>query len=132
MKAAQVNKTINGVVGKMKPKVKKEWVRQLRSGLIQKGQFQLRSEVGEMCVMGVLCNVHAKMNPKIAAAQTSTTKYMDHQCSLPPEVKTWAGIPKGSSMSVIRSNGQRHALMDLNDFTDATFEEMADLIEKQL
>lgn len=113
----------------MKPSVKKEWIRQLRSGEIEQSQGMLRDVDGSMCVLGVLCNVHAVMNPNIAETQTDPTRYLGEKYGLPEEVKRWANIK--DSLSVVHK-GRRQSLMSLNDFEHMPFEQIADLIEKQL
>lgn len=108
--------------------VKKQWAAALRSGLYKQGLGQLRH--GDyFCVMGVLCNLHAQAHPAIAAKQRSTDSYMGTKCVTPTEVLHWAGLQRAPSLSV---DDQTRSIYTLNDIKHLSFNQFADLIEKQL
>jgi len=122
-------------MAKMNQEVKKEWVADLRSGAIHKQLGQLRRG-NRMCALGVLCNVHAKHHPEIAAKQTKKSEYMGHNVSLPAEVKKWAGLDSyDPHLNMVDPSSDRiinRRLSILNDAHHVSFKKMADLIEEQL
>ena len=120
---------------RMNPRVKKLWVAALRSGQYRQGRHQLRTGNNCFCVLGVLCNLHARAHPEIAAAQKDRTGYMGLYRSLSTAVEVWSGFyptvmrlrwkPAGEPL-------QKITLTLLNDLYELPFEQLADLIEKQL
>lgn len=120
----------------MNQEIKKEWVADLRSGEIIKNRYALRQGRNRMCVMGVLCNLHAKHHPDIAAVQPKMNEYMGKSVTLPEEVAEWAGLGYNTNPEVYHeSNGGysgRYSLMTLNDNGGVTFKTLARLIEEQL
>ena len=68
---------------KMNPKVKRRWVKALRSGRYRQGVGQLRGvdDNGRTvhCCLGVLCELRGK-------------KFDDFRAQLPPSARKWAGI----------------------------------------
>lgn len=76
----------------MKPQIKKLWVDALRSGKYKQGKGQLRTEEGNFCCLGVLCNLHAEAHPEIANQEIDQETYMGEFGNLPKEVAKWAGI----------------------------------------
>jgi hypothetical protein len=118
-----------------------KWVAALRSGDYKQTKGVLRkSDTNEMCCLGVLCDLYSKENDK--------GKWGNHVGSVPfregevqgqvfdedgttftsmppPEVTNWSG------MGLSRDNGFWSNLADAND-AGATFEEIADRIEKRL
>lgn len=114
---------------KMNPTVKAEWVADLRSGDILKTTRTLR-DGDRMCVMGVLCNVHAKHHPDIAAQQTKKSEYMGNKHGIPIAVKNWAGLTCYSPM--LKYKGRSFNIINLNDNENLSFKQIADLIEAQL
>ena len=121
-------------MAKMNPKIKKLWVHALRSGVYKQGKYVLRTEDNKFCCLGVLCNIHAKLHPKIAAEQTDPTKYMGRMSFPPPEVLQWAGL-HSFDPGVTLPNGVFRTLAELNDGAGVrkhSFKRIAKLIEEQL
>lgn len=116
---------------KMNQAVKQEWVADLRSGDIIKNKFSLRRGSNRMCVLGVLCNVHAKHHPEIASTQKKMNEYMGQSTNLPKEVAKWAGLEQNDNPRVMHK-GFKLSLMSLNDDDGLTFKTLANLIEAQL
>lgn len=114
---------------KMDPAIKAEWVADLRSGDIHKTTKTLRRG-DRMCAMGVLCNVHAKHHPEIAAKQTMKSQYMGNSHGIPMAVKNWAGLDSYSPR--LNYKGRQRDVINLNDFENLSFKQIADLIEAQL
>lgn len=112
---------------KMNPKVKAKWVAALRSGEYKQGTGQLRYR-NEFCCLGVLCNLHAKEHPRIAAKQVDSTSYMKSSFLPPSRVAEWAGLDVDAAVKIGR---QEAALYHHND-AGRTFAEIADAIEEQL
>jgi hypothetical protein len=114
---------------KMNQDIKREWVADLRSGEIHKGIGQLRRG-DRMCVLGVLCNVHARHHPELAAKQKLKTEYMGERANLPYAVRVWAGL----SLDPIdlECNGNGYNIIYLNDEKGLSFRQLAKLIDEQL
>lgn len=117
---------------KMNQAIKQEWVADLRSGKIIKNRYALRRGSNRMCVLGVLCNVHAKHHPEIAAAQPKMNEYMGKSANLPEEVAEWAGLVECNGNPRVMYKGFDSNVMSLNDDDGLTFKTLANLIEAQL
>ncbi len=107
----------------MKKKVARQWVAAIRSGQYRQGTGRLRTG-NKFCCLGVLCNLHAKAHPDIAATQTDKREYLGRDKILPLEVTVWAGMCSnyGTLGNV--------SLANLND-DGYSFDDIADLIEKR-
>jgi hypothetical protein len=116
----------------MNQEIKKEWVADLRSGKIIKNKYALRQGKNRMCVLGALCNVHAKHHPEIAAAQPKMNEYMGESTIIPMEVAEWAGLGRYNTNPCVVHKGYETSLMSLNDDEGLTFKTLANLIEAQL
>lgn len=121
----------------MNKRIKKLWVKALRSGEYKQTTGRLRRNRGKnqasFCCLGVLCNLHAQAHPEIAAAQTDKRLYMGKSELPPEEVMLWAGIEGTDPVVVIGRGLYEHPvrLSTLND-SGHSFEEIAELIERQL
>jgi hypothetical protein len=51
------------------------FLQHLESDWYKQGKGYLRNENDEFCCLGVACNVHAILNPEVAAKQEKTTFY---------------------------------------------------------
>lgn len=95
---------------KMNPKVKKLWIKALRSGEYKQTEGKLRKG-SSFCCLGVLCNLHAQAHPAIAKEQKTKTGYMGHELVLPWAVAEWAGLRSCSgeyddkSLAIDNDNG---------------------------
>ena len=114
---------------KMNQEIKEEWVADLRSGEIHKTKNRLRNG-NRMCTLGVLCNVHAKHHPEIAAAQTKKSEYIGQNADLPNVVQRWAF--DSNTTPKLKYNGSFLGIAYLNDETGLSFKQIAKLIEEQL
>lgn len=115
----------------MKKNVMKKWVAALRSGKYKQGTGQLRENKGNtFCCFGVLCDI-SKIGrwsaPKILPylRQKYNYSYKQNTAVLPKEVMKWANLKTG--------NGGYDAYLPplaIKNDNGATFEDIADLIEK--
>ncbi len=126
--------------GRMDPHIKARWVAALRSGNYIQGEGRLKQrrdhEKSKYCCLGVLCEIAVqdgviKPPEKIEdeGFPGSAYKYEGDKFSLGPRVQEWAGIE--SNPAVKDPNGHWSSLADMND-DGASFEEIADVIERQL
>jgi hypothetical protein len=115
----------------MNPQIKQKWVSALRSGEYQQTQRRLHDENG-FCCLGVLCDLYLKENqlewePSTHYNNVYVFQYM--ATVLPLSVMEWVGVGEGNPYVYV--NGGPFTLAELND-RGSTFNEIADVIEKQL
>jgi hypothetical protein len=120
----------------MKPEIKKKWVKALKSGKYEKTTGALCID-GKFCCLGVLTDIYAKehglswkTSKNGEGRLEGTTKTLD----LPPKVREWAGIKEASpklKKKALKFKGEI-MLEKINDSTDATFYDIAKLIDEQL
>jgi hypothetical protein len=127
----------------MNKKIKKLWVKALRSGDYTQGTGSLRDSENNFCCLGVLCNLHAKASPQIAAEQEDETLYLGEGGLLPFVVAEWAdfklselildatGGYDGAPVCNVRLAGRDADLASLND-GGLSFDNIANLIEANL
>lgn len=140
----------------MNPEVKQEWIEELRSGKHEQTQGALQrlkplqgasnpeaTKVGKCC-LGVLCDIavkHGVISPITGDPTLSEDRvyYLDeaedrsgatfaNSALLPNQVMKWAGLDSDNG-TYQGDDDYTHALTNKND-TGATFDEIADLIEK--
>jgi len=119
----------------MNPEIKQAWVAALRSGEYKQGVGQL-NENGDMCCLGVLCDLHSKATGNQWEGDYGVKLYGQHDCLPPSCVVQWAGLKEESPYVKIQvsenpEDTMTQPLSELND-NGSTFEEIADLIEEQL
>ena len=116
----------------MNPQIKQKWVDALRSGEYQQTQRRLHDENG-FCCLGVLCDLYRKENQLEWEPSTHSKNayvFQDTMAVLPLSVIEWSDIADNNPL-VNYEPGEICTLADLND-KGSTFNEIADLIEKQL
>jgi hypothetical protein len=118
-----------------KAEIKAEWVKRLRSGTINQTKYYLGLESGSRCCLGVLCDIAVDegiiekpiITIGLGKVQAGCLEYSGTRGSLPNEVCNWAGVSKDGDIS------QMHcSLQYLNDSTNKSFSEIADIIEQYL
>lgn len=132
----------------MKPEIKAEWLRRLRSGEYTQGKRRLRvtTAKGEerYCCLGILCEMAVeqgviKSEPlagdKYSDYKGTTHAYGDSQMShattvLPPEVIMWAGFPHDGRPLPVSPWINPWGVAIKND-DGMSFSEIADFIEAQ-
>lgn len=105
----------------MNKRVKKLWIRALRSGKYTQAKDVLR-DGDSFCCLGVLCDLHSGTRN---GAEWSDEFYMGRSGTLPQAVVDWADLPSGDP------EVGRTTLSALND-QGVSFADIADRIEKYL
>lgn len=75
----------------MNQRIKKLWIKALRSGKYKQGKFQLRKPNGQalFCCLGVLCDLHARTKQ---GNDWDESRYDGNSIELPKSVVEWAGL----------------------------------------
>jgi hypothetical protein len=111
----------------MNKRIKKLWIKALRSGGYRQTQHTLRNgRKNEFCCLGVLCEVH---NQIIGGRWKSNGDYFDTAGVLPTEVMGWAKLDNDNP--VVPYGKIKETLAGLND-AGKDFNFIADRIEKYL
>lgn len=111
----------------MNKAIANKWLAELKSGDYKHGTGFLRDS-DKFCCLGVLCNLHAKEHPHIAATQTNSYSYLGYSSILPDEVRDWAGL--NDSTGLFRNeNGFINSLVRIND-TSSSYKPVIEVIEK--
>ena len=113
----------------MKKDIASRWVAALQSGEYEQTQRRLRQGTKKLghCCLGVLCDLHSKEMGLPWDKEENT--YLGAHSNLPYEVVKWAGM-LGDGELPDRVDGFG-SLTSLNDYSDYTFKEIADVIEMQ-
>jgi hypothetical protein len=117
----------------IKPEVREAWVAALRSGRFEQGQGFLNKD-GKLCCLGVLCEVAIEAGVPVKKqvdseyGDPSNISYDEHGAFPPESVREWAGVNAPDSW-IVEVDGLERTLPYLNDFSDYTFEQIADVIE---
>lgn len=107
----------------MKKEWADKWVKALRSGEYKQGTGKLQQ--GEnYCCLGVLC----KILPKELVELSPKKKHIKG-IYLPKKVKNYVQLY--DKQGTFTSFGRQNSLSNLNDIDLKTFEEIADIIEKE-
>lgn len=115
----------------MKARIKKLWIKALRSGKYEQGKGALRVN-DAFCCLGVLCDLHAHAFKKRWKKDSADGDYSydGDDSVLPKSVQQWAGIDDADPVLLGRgANKQRAA--ELND-SGRPFDYIAERIEKLL
>lgn len=123
---------------KMRPRVKRAWIRALLSKKYPQGRNALRSE-GEYCCMGVLCDLYRKSTgkgrwiKKVGSGDAFKIGTHSRTGTLPTVVSNWAGL-RGDCDPKLTDKGRpwTQTASGLNDDRRYSFEKIAALIEKNL
>lgn len=104
----------------------KAWVRALRSGKYKKGKCTLRPTTNTYCCLGVACDLYAKAH-KAKEPGYLEVAYLE---ALPNKVRKWLGLsdPEGE---FVDEKGETEHLSNLNDNTNYSFKDIADVIESR-
>jgi len=108
----------------MNPRIKKLWVKALRSYEYEQTHGCIRKN-DRFCCLGVLCNLHAIEHPEVAIHQTDPSIYLGNSLTLAREVVDWADVSSDNPGTPMGS------LASMND-RGCSFSEIADVIEKNL
>lgn len=127
---------------KMNPEIKAKWIAALRSGEYQQTHGVLEQVVKNsdrgagFCCLGVLCKLAADEGVVVRHFDPDSTRPnamygAEEVGGFPPdEVNEWAGT-NVSRYFVLAREDFKSSLADLNDNRGYTFEQVADVIEKE-
>ena len=101
----------------------KKWIDALRSGEYKQCAGQLRLE-DKHCVLGVLCDLHAKETSDEWKTFDGDYTYQSYTEDAPPLVEIWIGD------ELMKSLHSQVGIMDCND-SGMSFEQLADVIERE-
>jgi len=106
------------------------WVAELRSGRHEQGNYLLHRKDGRKCCLGVACYLE-RDNLKITRIPNhGDIEYNGFSSKLPPFMLDKWGIQSGNGKLLFEHNGKVYkSLTHANDL-GVTFEEIADIIEK--
>jgi hypothetical protein len=114
----------------MNPQIRAQWCAALRSGDYKQAKQELRKEIEPgvtgYCCLGVLTDLYVKAaNPEEYEPEPGwPDNVWDNDGILAPPVCAWAGLA-GANPQITYSS----TAADLNDEEEATFAEIADLID---
>lgn len=111
---------------KMNQEIKRQWLEDLRSGKFKQGKKSLRSGDDKFCCLGVLCDQAERAGVVSFIPSRGPGMYDDERMLLPDSVVKWAGLDRKNPVA----GGK--LLTSLNDNLEASFEQIADIIEKEL
>jgi hypothetical protein len=121
--------------------IKAEWIKRLRSGVIQQVRGRLGTPDGKRCCLGVLCDIAVEQKvieeptaSVIAEGYIGSGLVYGHDAqTLPISVMRWAGLEDANpSAPIPDANGDEWTtLAELND-TGMSFADIADIIEREL
>lgn len=128
----------------MNAEVKTKWCNALRSGEYKQATGELRVK-DSFCCLGVLCDLYEKEHPN--KLQWDEVDHLfrfinnfnapsSESTHLPPNVRDWAGLnydnPQFSQQYFKDKEKVCSTLIEANDEVGLNFNEIADLIEKEL
>lgn len=120
----------------MDSNIKKEWLKELRSGKVRQGRGYLcrtENKNNYYCCLGVLCEIvhddNWLLDREYTNAKGKTVKFWGFENE--GDIETGA-LPVGLATKLELSDDQIAKLIELNDEEEASFSEIADYIEKNL
>lgn len=121
------------VIINMNTKVKKKWLKALRSRKYKQGKNLLRKD-DEYCCLGVLCDLHSQEHRNVWKPGTkqhpeNCYTYIEGWAMLPEVVRLWSGL--NESVPIVEYQEKETNLGELND-GGISFEEISQIIEAQL
>ena len=112
----------------MNPEIKAQWLAALRSGEYRQGKGELEGSGGRFCCLGVLCHLaHKQGVVERTDGPEGQGWYDDEDARLPYSVRDWSGMT--SDIGLIEEG--KASLVFLNDLDGRTFDQIADVIEKE-
>jgi len=104
-----------------------KWVKALRSGEYTQTANNLQYGARHCC-LGVLCEIGSKEG--LSVRTTDNGDIVGTSLNSQKSIKDWSGM-KTKSGGYTEKNGETVYLTDLNDEKEYTFEQIADVIEKE-
>lgn len=116
----------------MNKKVKRKWLKALRSGEYSQGYSRLVDEDDNFCCLGVLCDLHARETGGSWDEDAGEFYYKGNTGVLPKAVVEWAGLDKADPwLPVCGIDRDKSSISFVNDI-GYNFKRIADLIEEHL
>lgn len=119
----------------MNQEVKEKWVAALRSGKYVQSKLRLKTKYG-YCCLGVLCDLAVKegicKEYPGEDLHTEEVSFDNRTSILPDSVLRWAGIGSANPNMQIEGKIYPHTLSECNDSLELDFNQIAEVIEKQL
>lgn len=121
----------------MKPLIKAEWVKALKSGKYKKAtgtlcRLKKDGTPKGYCCLGVLTDLYVKAHKKTEwQVSGGRLSFEGESALLPIKVSKWAGL-KGDSDALVLYKGVPVHLANVNDTTKQTFPQIAELIKASL
>lgn len=101
----------------------------LRSGDFKQGRARLRGRVeDDYCCLGVLSELAAREGVVTSRCMVDSWAYGESSAFLPLAVQLWAGMKTNYGRF---GDGANDTLLDMNDCGEYTFDEIADVIERE-
>jgi len=122
----------------MKAEIAALWADALESGKYKRGARRLKDRNGRHSALGVLCEVHRRLHPKMPALQTDGASYLGESLLLPRTVLAWAGMDlfasQGPQIAVKAklTRQWRAYAVDVHDFMGASWPEIARALRSQI
>ncbi len=124
----------------MNPEVKKLWTAALRSGEFKQGSNVLRSLDPETrsyrhCCLGVLCELHQRetSNGTWITGNYVTRHNESSSVKLTLTVAKWAGLDDvNPNLTDLTDGDKKYSASHWNDFNGATFDQIADMLDRSL
>lgn len=124
----------------MNPEIKTLWLDALRSGEYKQGKHALhRLADNSFCCLGVLCDVVVKsdMVDIVVEEHSGVSVYNGDALTLPlaiaevAQINPFGGLLDGGAVWSSGGHLPYRELTEINDYTDLTFNEIADIIEEK-
>lgn len=130
----------------MNPEVKAQWITALRSGEYAQGRGRLErtpvteNQPSQFCCLGVLCDLAVKAGIAtrtvahgMGTFQGGSDEFRSNNY-LPPSVQQWAGLnSQNPRVEIVEGEFSRPiSLADANDDLNYDFNQIADLVERNL
>ena len=116
----------------MNPTIKALWLTALRSGEYQQAKGALyQVKENAFCCLGVLCDLHSKVNDAVWDTDFNDAEYFADDSALPQEVMDWAGVTQASGCYLEDpADGDTECNLAVINDHGADFQHIADIIEK--
>lgn len=113
------------MISKMNPEIKNRWTKALRSGKYKQGKGLLRDSEDRYCCLGVLCDVVKSDLGLEWESFMGCYSIENYEASLPDTIVKFTGVNSTGYYGKVR-------LVLMNDRDGYTFNEIAEVIEKEL
>jgi hypothetical protein len=112
----------------------RKWVKALRSKKYKQGRLNLHNKDNTFCCLGVACELSVPGWWKLTPDEVEVSSWIHAQNQyLPTPVMKWLGLDSANPMvsEKMANMVSEKSLTELNDDLEYSFDEIADLIEKE-